>query len=358
MTDVNITSVSARPVIAPLARPIKTASGEIPAAPLVLIDVATSEGITGCAYVFCYTPLTMAPIVSFVQNFEEVLLGKAAAPRNIMADTEAMFRLPGRQGLVGMALAGIDMALWDALGKLHNRPVVELLGGTIKPLMAYDSYGILDPIRDGKILEKSVDAGFKGIKIKLNAIGREHDIETVSKVRNIIGDDIELMVDFNQSLTVPEALYRIAAIAEYNIHWVEEPVPAEDLGGHAAIRCKSRVSIQTGENWWFPEGMALSVAANASDLAMIDIMKIGGVSGWLRAMGQAEAASLPVSSHLFNEASAHVLAITPTAHWLEYLDIASGVLQDPPQPVNGYLTAQGPGLGIVWDESAITRLTK
>ena len=275
-----------------------------------------------------------------------------------MADGEAMFRLLGRQGLVGMALAGIDMALWDALGKLHKVPVVELLGGEARPLLAYDSHGILDPRLDANILETSVEDGFKGIKIKLNALDRAYDIETVAAVRHIVGDDIELMVDFNQSLTVPEAQFRIAAIADYNIHWVEEPVPAEDLAGHALIRAKSSISIQTGENWWFPEGMALSIAAGASDLAMIDIMKIGGVTGWLRAMGQAEAASLPVSSHLFAEASAHVLPVTPTAHWLEYLDIASGVLQDPSQPIDGFLTAKGPGLGIIWDEAAIERLAR
>src|SRR5690242_17762673 len=88
------------------------------------------------------------------------------------------------------------------------------------------------------------------------------------------------------------------------------------------------VPVQTGENWWFPRGMANAVAAQASDLAMIDIMKIGGVTGWLNAMGQAEAASLPLSSHTFNKPSAHVLAITPTAHWLEYLDIAGAVLTE------------------------------
>jgi mandelate racemase len=86
---------------------------------------------------------------------------------------------------------------------------------------------------------------------------------------------------------------------------------------------------------------------------MLDIMKIGGVTGWMRAAGQAQAASLPVSSHLFVEASAHTLAVTPTADWLEYLDIADPVLADPCNPEDGYVTAVGPGLGITWNEAAI-----
>ena len=147
------------------------------------------------------------------------------------------------------------------------------------------------------------------------------------------------MVDYNQSLNPTEAGDRIERIAEYDIHWVEEPVAAEDLEGHARVRMDSPVRIQTGENWWFPRDMAKSIAAGASDYAMLDIMKIGGVTGWLSAMGQAEAASLPVSSHLFVEASAHVLPVTPTAHWLEYLDVAGSILAEKPLLVDGSLTA-------------------
>jgi mandelate racemase len=113
------------------------------------------------------------------------------------------------------------------------------------------------------------------------------------------------------------------------------------------------VPIQTGENWWFPRGMANSVAAGASDLAMVDIMKIGGVTGWLNAMGQADAASLPLSSHTFTEPSAHALAVTPTAHWLEHLDIAGAVLTERLLPHDGMVTPRGPGLGIEWDEQAV-----
>jgi mandelate racemase len=115
------------------------------------------------------------------------------------------------------------------------------------------------------------------------------------------------------------------------------------------------VRIQTGENWWFPRDMAKAIAAGASDFAMLDIMKIGGVTGWLSAMGQAEAASLPVSSHTFVEASAHVLAVTPTAHWLEHLDIAGAILAERCELADGKVSARGPGLGLQWDEQAIKR---
>jgi mandelate racemase len=272
-----------------------------------------------------------------------------------MRDFSSAFRLLGRQGLLGMAISGLDMALWDALGRIHDLSVARLLGGDEKPIPAYDSYGVIDPQRDIAQLEKSLKQGFRAIKIKIGSGDLQQDEETVAAVRKMIGSETRLMVDYNQSLTVPEAVRRINRLAEYDLHWVEEPVRAEDLSGHAAVRASCQVAIQTGENWWFPEDIARAIAAGASDFAMLDIMKIGGVTGWLSAAGQAEGASLPVSSHIFIEASAHVLAVTPTSHFLEHLDIASTVIKDPVQIEGGALRARGPGFGIDWDEDAVSR---
>lgn len=99
--------------------------------------------------------------------------------------------------------------------------------------------------------------------------------------------------------------------------------------------------------------MANAIAAKASDLAMVDVMKIGGVTGWLQAMSQAEAAALPLSNHTFIEPSAHLMAVSPTAYWFEYLDIAGAVLKERLLPHGGFVEARGPGLGIEWDEDAV-----
>jgi mandelate racemase len=279
----------------------------------------------------------------------------SASPVERMREFDRMFRLLGRQGLVGMALSGIEMALWDVLGRACGQPVVRLLGGEPSPIPAYDSYGVVDPKADRRALESSLERGFRAIKIKIGDGGIDNDVNTVAAVRGIVGDETALMVDYNQSLTVTEAIRRIDRLAEYDLHWVEEPVPAEDIRGHAEVRAASPVPIQTGENWWFPQDMAKAIEAEACDYAMPDLMKIGGIGGWLRAMGQAEAASIPVSSHLFVEASAHVLAVTPTAHWLEYLDIAGAVLTEPVPVENGCVVPRGPGLGIEWNEDAVER---
>ena len=350
-----IRSLKARAVVAPISRPVKNAFGVIEAAPLVLIDVVTDQGVTGRSYIFAYAKLTLAPLVHLIEQIGNDLTGKTVAPFDLMAGMDAKFRLLGWQGLVGMAVSGLDMAFWDALGQLAGQPLARLLGGSPRPIRAYDSYGVVDPVADEKDLRRSLDRGFRGIKIKGGDGDIDNDERIVKAVRGLIGPDIALMLDFNQSLDPSEAGRRIDRLAPYDLHWIEEPVAAENLQGHAKVRATSPISIQSGENWWFPRGFAEAIAAGASDFIMPDLMKVGGITGWLRVAGQAEAASIPMSSHLFAEASSHMLAVTPTAHWLEVLDLARAILAEPIEIVDGTLTARGPGLGLSWDEAAVAK---
>jgi mandelate racemase len=350
-----IRSVKARAVVAPIARPVKNAFGVIEAAPLVLIDVGTDQGVTGHSYIFGYSKITLKPLLLLVEDIGRSLEGKALVPFDLMTAMDATFRLLGWQGLVGMAVSGLDMAFWDALGRIAGKPLVELLGGSARPMRAYDSYGAVDPVADERALRRSLEQGFRGIKIKGGDGDAANDERVVKGVRALLGPDVALMIDFNQSLDPAEAKRRIARLAPYDLTWVEEPVPQENLIGHAEVRESSPIPIQAGENWWFPRGFAEAIAARASDFIMPDLMKVGGVTGWLNVAGQADAASIPMSSHLFAEASAHMLAVTPTAHWLEVLDLAHAVLGEPIQIVDGTLTARGPGLGLEWDEAAVAK---
>jgi mandelate racemase len=350
-----IRGVKARAVVAPISRPVKNAFGVIEAAPLVLIDVATDQGVTGRSYIFAYAKLTLAPLVLLIEEIGRELTGRAVAPFDLMAAMDAKFRLLGWQGLVGMAVSGLDMAFHDALGQAAGRPLAELLGGSPRPIRAYDSYGVVDPIADENDLKRSLDQGFRGIKIKGGDGDAANDERMVKGVRKLVGPDIALMIDFNQSLDPAEAVSRIARLSSYDLHWVEEPVAQENLQGLADVRRESSISIQAGENWWFPRGFAEAIAAGASDFIMPDLMKVGGVTGWMRVAAQAEAASIPMSSHLFAEASAHMLAVTPTAHWLEVLDLGRAILAEPLQIVDGSVTARGAGLGLVWNEAAVAK---
>ena len=204
-----ISAVKARAVVTPLARPLKNAFGVIDTGPLVLIDVATDQGITGHAYLFAYSKQALKPFVHLVEDIGRDLVGKPVAPYDLMAAMDAKFRLLGTQGLVGMAMSGLDMAFWDILGKAAGKGVVELLGGSAKPVRCYDSYGALEVSTDERAVRQSLDLGFKGIKTKGGDGDAANDERRIKGLRKLIGPDIALMLDFNQSLDPTEAKRRI-----------------------------------------------------------------------------------------------------------------------------------------------------
>ncbi|MBE0549758.1 MAG: mandelate racemase [Rubrivivax sp.] len=347
-----------RAVNVPMRLPLQTSVGTIHMAPLALIDLATEEGVTGTTYLFCYTPLVLRPVVQLLENLSPLIKGAAVAPFELEKKLQGQFRLLGAKGVAGMAMAGIDMVAWDALARAHGVPLARLLGGEPRPIPAYNSCGLgmIGCERAAVEAQQLADPGFAAIKVRLGYPDAKTDLEVVRSVRHALGERVQLMADYNQALSVPEAIQRTAALAGEGLSWVEEPTLADDFEGHASIRRKALMPIQMGENWWGPHEMAKGVAAGASDLGMPDAMKIGGVTGWLRAAAIAESAGLPISSHLFPEVSAHLLAVSPTAHWLEYVDWADAVLQEPVRVENGRVTAaDGPGCGMSWDEAAVQR---
>ena len=349
-----IRSIRARGIDLALQRPVETASGVMRTAPLVLIDLLTEEGITGCTYVRCYTPVALDPLVMLVANLEPLLRGDAAVPAAVERKLQRHFRLLGPQGLTGIAMAGIDMALWDARAKACGVPLVTLLGGEPKPIPAYASLRTMSAAGAAAEAEALVARGFTAIKVKIGRADLAADLETIRAVRGAIGGGTKLMVDYNQSLAVPDAIDRVRALDDEGLYWIEEPTRADDFDGHARIAAAAKTAIQLGENWWGPNDMAKSIAARASDHAMLDVMKLGGVSGWLRAAALADAAGLPASSHTFPEISAHLLAVTPTCRYLEYLDHAGPILTEPVRVENGHaISSDRPGSGLGWNEAAV-----
>lgn len=209
-TKLTIRDVKARAVLVPLKQPLRTAVGIIPAAPLVLIDVATEEASPGRSYIFGYTAVALPPLVRLIDEIASEIKGKLVAPVERMRDFDRRFRLVGWQGLIGMAISGLDMAFWDAIARTLKRPLVGLLGGSPAPLVAYDSHGIVDPKADERAILASVERGFRGIKIKLGDGDLKKDLIAVGAVRAMIGPDVKLMVDYNQSLDPIEARRRIS----------------------------------------------------------------------------------------------------------------------------------------------------
>jgi mandelate racemase len=162
--------------------------------------------------------------------------------------------------------------------------------------------------------------------------------------------------DFNQGLTIVEAIRRGQALDDEGLYWIEEPIVYDDLEGCAKVAAEVATPIQIDENFYGPISMEKAIVAEAMGYVMPDVERIGGVTGWLRAAALAEGAGIEMSTHLMPEVSCHLLAVTPTAHWLEYVDWAAPILATPLRPVDGRIAIPDvPGTGIDWDEDAVKK---
>jgi len=354
-----IRSVKARAVAAPMRRPLATSIGKLTAAALVLIDLETDGGVVGRSYLFTVGRQNLPPVVKLVEAMAEMVKGDEVAPFDLEKKLRARYMLLGVHNIVLFAIAGIDMAAWDAVAQAAGQPLARLLGAVPRPVCAYNSKGLgLLPEKElVKEAAELVDEGFWAVKLRMGRAEALEDLHALRAVKKQIGPDIVLMVDFNQALSVAEAIKRGRMIDdEGGVYWIEEPIRADDFAGCHRVREEVRTPIQIGENFMGPEQMAQALAAGACDYVMPDVERIGGVTGWMRAAALAQAAGMEMSSHLFPEISAHLLAATPTCHWLEFVDWADAVLEQPAELKDGHVVvSDAPGTGVSWNEKAVEK---
>lgn len=354
-----IREIIARPVKVPVKRPPVSASGPIPHATLVLVDVQTDAGLTGHAYLFTFTAGMLKPVVEAIRGVADLYRGEPVAPADLDAKVRARLKLLDTPGLLGLALNGIDQALWDVAAQARGVPLAVLLGGSVRPIRAYNSCGLW--IQPAATVADEAEAllaegHYAAVKMRVGRDSFAEDLAAVRAVRRRLGDAVTLMCDFNQRLTVAEAIQRGRALDDEGLYWIEEPTRHDDYDGYAKIRQAVRTPIQTGENLLNTHAFAQALQAKSLDYVMPDVQRIGGVTGWMRAAALAHAHGIEMSSHLFPEYSAHLLAVTPTAHYLEYMDWANAVLAEPLRIERGFAHIPArPGAGVQWDEGAVAR---
>jgi mandelate racemase len=289
-----------------------------------------------------------------------VTTGSAVAPTELWATLARCFTLIGVQGIVRMAMAGFDVACWDALAIAAKLPLARMLGAELRPIPAYNScgLGLMDDL--GALAaeaEKLLAVGnFRAVKLRLGYPTLAGDLAAVRAVRKRIGDNVALMVDYNQALSVDEALARGHPLDVENITWLEEPIRHDDYAGAARLARELKTPIQIGENFSLPAAMTIAIEQNSFDYVMPDLERIGGVTGWRQAAELAAVNRVQMSSHLFPEVSAHLLAATPTCHFLEYVDWANVLVEEPLVIADGHaVIPQRPGNGMVWNRQAVER---
>ncbi len=341
-----------------MARPLGTSAQTMRTAPLLLIDLETEEGITGHAYLFCYTRMAPWLIAVVLADIEDSVRGERLAPLDLSTRLMQRYRLLGAQGIVRMALAGFDVACWDALSLAAGLPLASYIGSQPRPIPAYNSngLGLMSPEQAADEAEALLEQGFRAVKLRLGRATAEEDLAVVRAVRRRLPDTVALMTDYNQALTVTEAIRRGQALEGEGVYWIEEPTRHDDYAGCARIAAALATPVQIGENFAGAPAMATALAADACDYVMPDLERIGGVTGWQRAAALASAAGIEMSSHIFPEVSAHLLAATPTCHWLEYVDWAAPILAEPLRIVDGMAQVPDrPGSGVAWDQEAVKR---
>ena len=342
----------------PMTYALGTSRGMITKAPLLLIDLETAEGVTGRSYLWCYFPAAVPAIAKILEEVEHVVKGERVAPADLWSKLAERFALIGVQGIVRMAMAGLDVAAWDALAIAAGMPLAALVGSGPKRIRAYNScgLGLMTPKRVADEAEKLLAGGFRAIKLRLGYPTLGDDLAALRAVKKRVGAEIAVMVDYNQALSLAQALERGRMLDDEGVYWLEEPIRHDDYAGNARLARELKTPIQIGENFSESSAMAAALAAGAADYVMPDLERIGGVTGWLRAAALAATHRVEMSSHLFPEVSAHLLAATPTAHFLEYVDWADKIVEAPLAIVDGFaLVPQRPGNGLSWDRKAVEK---
>lgn len=358
MTTARIERIRGRLVRVPMRRPLGTSAATVSEAPLLLVDVLDSDGVAGHAYVFCYQEGLGRAARALLEDLAPTVQAGDAAPAAVRARVTARLRLPGLLGLTAMVAAAIDMAVWDRHARAAGQPLVRALGAAPRATPAYNSngLGLIEPPAAAEEALALLEDGFGAVKMRLGRERASDDLAAVRAVRAALPDSVSLMADFNQRLDPPTAAQRCAMLDGEGLAWIEEPVAHDDFGTCARLRARLRTPIQIGENFTGTRALHAAHAAGALDYAMPDADRIGGVSGWIEAAGFAAVEHIPLSSHLYPEISAHLLAASPTAHWLEWVDWASPVLQQPARVQAGALAPDDrPGSGLAWDEDAVRR---
>ena len=358
MDNLIFKKIDIRAVNVPLNKPIIAHLGTFEKWPFLCVDIYTNSNFVGKSYIGPYLVDQLPTIAKCIEALSKSFIDKSIKPFNFFQDGLKKISLLGYQGIGLYALSALDIAFWDVYAKAANLPLAVLLGSELKPIKAYNSKGLwlipLDKI-EKEINDLLHNGSFNALKVRIGRSKLKDDQVVIEKIKKIGGTDLHIMSDFNQCYDFDTALKRMYELDDYGLYWFEEPINYRNLKDCSKLSQLIKTPITIGENFHGPYDLIEAINKNASDYIMPDLMRIGGISGWLKAANIAEAYNLKFSTHLFPEVSAHLMNLTPTAHWLEWVDWADPILQDTGFKINNgeYYIPNIPGTGVEWNEKNI-----
>ncbi len=355
-----ITGIRTMTVDVPLEEPVITAIHDIRSIGYVLVFVDTDADVTGEGHLFSLPARHLAPLEAMTTVLGQSLIGEDAhRVEGLWHKLWTEVNFVGHKGVPLFALSALDMALWDARGKALGQPVHRLLGSCRDAVPAYHSGGLwLSRSRDELVAEakKFLKQGFRAMKMRLGKPRWQEDVERAEAVRDAVGPDIRLMADANQGLDVRHALRLGRALEPVNLDWFEEPVPAYDVAGHAALAAALDTPIATGETEYTRYGFRPLIEAKAADVLMPDLGRVGGVTEFMRVGHMAQAWDLPVSPHLYSEPSLQLCGALQNCDLLEYMPWSALLFGEKIEFEDGRARIpERPGLGFSLDLDALER---
>ncbi|CZF82961.1 Mandelate racemase [Grimontia celer] len=305
--SVKITAIKRQKVTIPFERPIKTAIHDMRSVGCVLVTIETNQGICGESYLFTLNGVRLNAFDEMLKGLGEFFVGED--PRYVERHWQKVWNEvnpSGHKGLTIAALSALDTACWDLNGKLASLPLHQLFGACRDEVETYASGGLwlMDSEEQLKLdAENFIQQGFKAMKVRVGSADIQRDVRRVGLVREAVGDDVVLMADCNQSLSVKQAIRLGKALAPFNLSWLEEPVSADDLDGHVEVRRALDIDIASGETEYSRFGMQAMLQKRACDILMPDLQRIGGLSEMRKTAALASAYHIPISTHIFTEHS-------------------------------------------------------
>jgi L-alanine-DL-glutamate epimerase-like enolase superfamily enzyme len=327
----------------------------------IFVDIETNDGVVGTGYAYTIGTGGRAVLEMLRNDLLPLLVGQDA--NQIEAVWQKLFWATHGTAvgaITSLALAAVDIALWDVRGKSLGQPLWRLAGGARNSVPLYDTEGGWLQLSTQELVEGALTSqkqGWPGVKLKVGKPRPEEDVERLQAVREAVGPALDIMVDANQSMTYAEAKRRAHLFEPLDLYWLEEPLPAEDIGGHVQLAASTSIPIAVGESIYSLSHFREYLTAGAAGILQPDAARLGGITPWLKVAHLAEAFNVKVAPHFLMELHVSLAAAVPNAIYLEHIPQLRKIMHTEIEIVNGQaLAPESPGVGIDWDREAISAL--
>jgi L-alanine-DL-glutamate epimerase-like enolase superfamily enzyme len=334
----------------------------------VIVQLTTDEGLEGLGLAYAFNDTQVNSLKASIDDLEEVVIGQDISRwAAVWKDLHAALKHAGQWGGYGVnAIAAIDIAFWDLRAKALQLPLAHLLGGFRDKVPAYASNWLWGFLSIDELQEQAaslVREGHRAMKMKMGGKKLKENVARFRAVREAVGDDIDIMIEGHWSWTVPEAIRLARALEPFDPYWLEDPVGLhngdiclEDTAALARIAAAVDVPVAAGETFSTKYGFRRIVEDKAVDIVIVDVLRAGGITEWMKIAALIEAYNLPVVSHCLHDISVHMIAGIPNGLMVEYMPWWDMIYREPPRVIGGYFEiSDKPGIGLELDPAAIDK---